>query len=127
MKWKRIRDHIDDNAHTENKLKKPKPRIIPWKSIPDSRRKNEVKIARLRFGRTRLTHRHYMSRGRPPECTYWGMTRLTTDHFLMNYQIIRPLRNQLKLPNDLQKLLGEECPVAPLIKYLDKIGVLDKL
>ena len=127
MKWQHIWDHIDDNALTENKLKKSKPKVIPWKSIPGSNRKNEVKLTRLRIGHTRLTHGYYMSRGRPPECTYCGMTPLTTEHFLTNCQTTRPLRNQLKLPNNLQKLLGEECSVAPLIEYLQKIRVFDEL
>ena len=126
-KWQHMWDHIDDNARTENKLKKSKPRVIPWKSIPGSNRKHEVKIARLRIGHTRLTHGHYMSRGRPPECTYCGTTPLTTDHFLMNCQTTRPLRDRLKLPNDPKKLLGEGCSVTPLIEYLHKIGVLDEL
>ena len=126
-KWQHHWDHIDTNAQSENKLKKSKPRVNPWKSIPGGNRKYEVKIARLRIGHTRLTHGHYMSRGRPPECTLCGMSPLTTEHILMNCHATRPLRNQLKLPNDLQRLLGEECPVVPLIEYLQEIAILDEL
>ena len=126
-KWQQQWDHIDINAQTENKLKKFKPRVNPWKSIPGGNRKYEVKIARLRIGHTRLTHGHYMSRGRPPECTFCGMSPLTTEHILMNCLSTRPLRNQLRLPNEPQGLLGEECPVAPLIEYLQKTNILDEL
>ena len=126
-KWQQQWDHIDIDAQTVNKLKKSKPKVNPWKSIPGGNRRYEVKIARLRIGHTRLTHGHYMSRGRPPECTFCGMSPLTTEHILMNCQTTRPLRNQLKLPNDPQRLLGEECPVTPLIEYLQEIEILDEL
>ena len=126
-RWQCLWDHVDDGAPFENKLKKVKPKVRPWNFIPGGNRKLEVKIARLRIGHTRLTHGHYMSRGRPPECIFCGMSPLTTKHFLIECQNTQPLRNQLGLPNDLQKLLGEECPVAPLVKYLQKIQILDEL
>ena len=126
-KWQQYWDNIDINALTQNKLKKSKPKVKPWKYIPGGNRKYEVKITRLRIGHTRLTHGHYMSRGRPPECTYCRMSPLTTEHFLLNCQMTLPLRNQLKLPSDLHKLLGEECPVTPLIGYLQTTGILDEL
>ena len=126
-KWQQLWDQIDNNALTENKLKKSKPKVKPLKFIPGGNRKYEVKITRLRIGHTRLTHGHYMSRGRPPECTLCGMSPLTTEHFLTNCQMTFPLRNQLKLPNNPQKLLGEECPVASLIEYLQKTGILEEI
>lgn len=126
-KWQHFWDHIDDETFAQNKLKGVKPKVTPWTYIPGGGRKYEVMIARLRIGHTRLTHGHYMSRGRPPECTFCGLSPLTTKHFLLDCQATQSLRNQLGLPNNLQKLLGEECPVAPLMKYLQRIGILDEL
>ena len=112
---------------TRNKLRQSKPNVKPWPNIPGGSRRIEAKITRLRIGHTRLTHGHYMSRGRPPECTYCGVSPLTTKHFLTECQSTLPIRQRLKLPSDLQKLLGEHCPVTPLINYLTELGILEDI
>ena len=110
-----------------NKLKRIKHQVRPWASIPGGNRRNEVKITRLRIGHTRLTNGHYLSRGRPPECAHCGTTPLTTKHFLTECRVTKHLRDQMNLPNDLQKLLGEKCPVDSLMNYLKEIRILDDI
>ena len=127
-RWQNRWDHIDDNiAHgnQRNKLRNTKPLVKPWPCVPGGNRKYEVKLTRLRIGHTRLTHGHFG--GRPPECSSCGISPLTTKHFLTDCQTTLPIRNLLKLPNDPKKLLGEQCPVAPLIRYLQEIEVLDEI
>ena len=126
--WQLRWDHIDDNVpngNQGNKLRNIKPFVKPWPSIPGGNRRYEVKITRLRIGHTRLTHGHFG--GRPPECTFCRMSPLTAKHFLIDCQTTQPIRNQLKLPSNLKKLLGEQCPVLPLINYLQEIQVLDEI
>ena len=112
---------------TYSKLKEVKPQVRPWSNIPGKERRNETKITRLRIGHSRLTHGYHMSRGRPPECTYCGVTPLTTKHFLIDCQITKHIRDRLKLPTKLSELLGEECPVTPLIEYLQELRILDDI
>ena len=104
-----------------------KPNVRSWTRIPGENRKYETKITRLRIGDTRLTIEYHMSRGRHPECPQCGKTLLTTEHLLIECRTTKHIGDQLKLQDDLRKLLGEECPTAPLIEYLKKLQVLDEI
>ena len=110
-----------------NKLKEIKPHVKAWPTTPGGNRKNETRIARLRIGHTRLTHGYLMDRGRPPECAHCGHSPLTTKHFLVECQMTQPMRTRLNLPNDLEKLLGESCPVRTLIQYLTELQIFDSI
>ena len=126
-----IRKHIlktwqDRWNRSNEKLRIVKPYVKPWVNIPGGNRKNEVKLTRLRIGHSRLTHGYYMSRGRPPECNHCRVP-LTIKHILINCQTTQSLRTQLKLPNNLQNLLGVDCPVTPLIEFLVKTQLLEEL
>ena len=103
------------------------PSVKPWSTIPGGNRKNETKITRLRIGHTRATHGYHMDRGRPPECIHCGESPLTVNHFLVQCQTTQPIRSRLNLPNNIRQLLGEKCPVLPLIEYLPEIGVFDEI
>ena len=128
-KWQTYWDHLDDGVEEDrrNKLKIVKPNVKPWNNIPGRNRKYETKITRLRIGHTRLTNSYHMSRGRPPECIYCGTSPLTTKHLLIECRATKNIRDRLKLPSDLQRLLGEKCPVTSLIKYLIELNVLDDI
>ena len=75
--------------------------VKPWVNIPGGKRKNEVKLTRLRIRHSRLTHDYYMSRGRPPECNHYRVP-LTINHILIDCQATQFLITQLNLPNNLQ-------------------------
>ena len=126
-----IREHIMEMWQSRwnqscEKLRTVKPHVKPWVNIPGGNRKNEVKLTRLRIGHSRLTHDYYMSRGRPPECNHCGVP-LTINHILIDCQATQPLRTQLKLPDNLQNLLGANCPVVPLVEFLVRTQILDEL
>ena len=136
-KWQSRWDRVnEENNGVENKLRRVKTSVYPWKNLPGGNRRNEVKIARLRIGHTRLTHGYRMKRGRPPDapdppdppsCSKCRESPLTVDHFLFNCRTTLPLRNRLKLPNTPEQLLGEQCPVPQLMEYLQTIGVLEEI
>ena len=130
-KWQSRLDRVDEETNrSENKLRRVKTSVYPWKFLPGSNRRNEVKIARLLIGHTCLTRGYLMARGRPreTECSKRIKSPLTVDYFLFNCRITLPLRNQLKLPNTLALLLCEQwCPVPQLMEYLQTIGILEEI
>ena len=111
-RWQSQWDHVDDDpSGNRNKLRIVKPNVKSWSKIPGENRKHETKITRLRIGHTRLTNGYHMSRGRPPECPQCGTAPLTTDHFLVECQTTKHIRDRLKLPDDLpQKTFGRGVP-----------------
>ena len=126
-----IRKHIlkiwqDRWDQSHQKLREIKPRVKPWVYLPGGNRRNEVKLTRLRIGHSRLTHGYYMSRGRPPECEHCR-TPLSIEHILLNCQATQYIRAQLRLPNNMQSLLGLDCPALRLIEYLIETQILDEL
>ena len=48
-------------------------------------------------------------------------------HLLLDCRITRSIRNELHMPYDPSELLREHCPVTTLIKYLQRIGILDEI
>ena len=56
-KWQSRWDRVNEGTNGgENKLRRVKTSVYPWKFLPGGNRRNEVKIARLSIGHTRLTH-----------------------------------------------------------------------
>ena len=108
------------------KLKPIKPSVKPWANLPGGSRRNEVKLTRLRIGHSRITHGYYMSRGRPPECEHCRVP-LSIKHILIDCQATQNVRTQLRLPENMQSLLGIDCPVTPLIEYLTRTQFLDEI
>ena len=70
VKWQSRWGRMNEGTNgRENKLGRVKTSVDPWKFLPGVNRRNEVKIARLRNGHTRLTQSCLMTHGRPPECS----------------------------------------------------------
>jgi len=53
---------------THNKLSAIKPSLTDWKTCNRKNRREEVVLARLRIGHTRLTHKHLFTRDAAPVC-----------------------------------------------------------
>ena len=104
-------------------LRQLKPTVGPWPPTNYEGRSGEAKISRLRIGHTRLTHGYYMSRTRPPECSKCRASPLTIQHILVDCQFYQPYRISHGLPNNYQAILGENCPVSKLIKFLKEIDI----
>ena len=118
-KWQELWDD------SQSKLKEVKPSVGPW-PIFTKRRDNTV-ITRLRIGHTNLTHSYLMSRGRPPEHPECCNVRLTVRHLLLECNKTEELRKKHRLPNDIKRLLGQECPKDRLFAFLTEANLLDKI
>ena len=109
--------------NSTTKLKRIKPTIKHWISAYNTDRSIEVKLARLRIGHTRLTHGHYMEKRAAPTCTYCPNKNLTVEHLLTECGVHRHTRETLRLPKKLEELLGEDCPIEKLYRYLTLTGL----
>ena len=89
----------------------------------EKNRKYETKITRLCIGHTRLTNGYHMFRGRPHGCIHLGKS-WPTNRLLIVCQTTKNIREQLELPSYLQRLLGEECLITSLIRYLILLNIL---
>ena len=63
------------------KLRKIKDSIYPWTTSCRRNRLEEVILARIRIGNTRLTHNHLLNDEPPPYCNYCVMP-LSVEHIL---------------------------------------------
>ena len=111
--------------NTEAKLKEIKPILAKWPI--HTNRKEDVIISRLRIGHTKLTHDYLMTRGRPPEQPMCCGSRLTVKHLLIECNKYHRERVKHKLPRKVEDLLGPNCPVENLMKYLKEIDVLNSI
>lgn len=122
---------------TGNKLRDIKDNTSPWKSSNQRIRQNEIVLARLRLGHTRLTHRYLMEGGRPPYCGDC-LVPLTIKHILAecpNYHQER-LRNfpgvtQFPPTEMLKYILAEQenvnFSINAVITFLTQLNILDKI
>ena len=97
-------------------LKVVKPETGEWLSSYRSSRRDEVVIARLRVGHTRLTHSGVIRSSTHDRCTSCDLP-LTVVHVLLRCNIYVDARRDLRLkcarlniPFDLRHLLGDEHP-----------------
>ena len=104
----------------------------PWK-YQDMKRSEEVSLCRLRIGHTRLTHGFLMSREPPPFCEDC-LVQLSVKHLLVECPSISEKRERYFTSckdSDgrflLSKILGEDCNVYNLFKFVKEIEILDKI
>nr|CAI5824517.1 unnamed protein product [Callosobruchus analis]CAI5837664.1 unnamed protein product [Callosobruchus analis] len=88
-------------------------------------RKEQVIIARLRIGHTRLTHSHILLNTRAPRCETCRC-QLSVAHILFECPAFAAARQQLMLPNNLTECL-EDAHMKNLIMYLKSIRLYWKL
>ena len=110
-----------------NKLREITTKIFPW-VYPSISRKEEVVLCRLRIGHTRLTHGHLMSGDPQPYCE-GCIVPLTIKHILLECPDFLEIRlRYLSHGKDgngnfnLVKLIGEECNIEKIFKFLDEAG-----
>ena len=108
------------------KLREVKPQLGNWKTIGNNR-KNQVILTRLRIGHTRFTHEYHMKKQPQPLCKDCNNQILTVKHFLLECPKHRTDRERYKLPDSMNKLLGESCPVERLFEFLDFMGLREEI
>ena len=119
--WQR---HWESSHH---KLKIIKPKIEQWKSSYNQNRRKEVILARMRIGHTRLTHKHHMEKTNPPMCDTCIDTPMTVKHILVECNKYNQQRIENEIPNQIEDLLGKQCQIDNLFKYLLDTKLLDQL
>lgn len=92
--WKYIDKKWQRHTPPTN-LKMIKKQTVEWMSSYRENRRDEVILARLRLGHTRLTHRHLMEREAPPICDECDV-RVTVEHVLLHCPKFQAQRRQLQ-------------------------------
>ncbi|XP_050499098.1 uncharacterized protein LOC126891791 [Diabrotica virgifera virgifera] len=104
------------------KLREIKKSIKPWPTLPTSRR-DQVILTRLRLGHTRLTNSHVFSYKQEPRCDNCE-EKLTIKHLLENCAALTPKRILYNIPNKLSDILGLQCNMSNLKRFLSAINIL---
>lgn len=103
-----------------NKLRNIKPQVGSWISSCRGSRREEVVLARLRIGHSRLTHGHLMARAPPPLCPSCQVP-ISVLHILTECLQYTASRTLFNLPTDLSILLSDSSPyISNIIKFLKK-------
>nr|CAI5819366.1 unnamed protein product [Callosobruchus analis] len=89
-------------------------------------REKRVKVHRLRFGHTALTHLFLLLGNDPPHCQRCGAP-LVVRHLLCECPILANLRRTFDLPDDLKACLNDPHSIERVLSYLRVIGVYWKL
>lgn len=110
--------HDHWSQQTNNKLRSIKNSPVPWSSANRASRQEEVALARLRIGHTRLTHSYLILRllG-PPSCHYCHFLPLTVDHFF-SCPILQNMRNAHSVPSSISALHNNTESITNSIAFL---------
>ncbi|XP_073979064.1 uncharacterized protein [Rhodnius prolixus] len=103
---------------SDNKLRLIKESVRSWDSSIRDNRREEVVVARLRIGHSRLTHGYLMCRQLPPLCETCN-TLLTVDHILVSCSRYKRHRKLHKIPPTVIEALGDDhLVVSNVLAYL---------
>lgn len=111
------------NQTQNNKLLKVKKDPIPWSTSNRKNRHEEIIIARLRIGHTRITHSYLLNNLPPPDCPKCQEKNLSADH-LFSCPALTSLRHSFSVPPDRTLALKNDPPkIENTILYLRKSGL----
>lgn len=108
-----------------SKLSEIKSTVKPWKFVP-RRRSEQVALTRLRLGHTRLTHEYLISKNPRPTCEVCN-SDMTVKHILIECNKYLTEKRKYQIPNTIKSILGEECSVQNVIKFLKDIKILNRI
>ena len=114
--------------NSTSKLRNIKPKIEEWESVHNSCRQYEIKLSRLRIGHTRLTQGYLMSRNeQQPKCNYATCRnqRMTVKHCLQECPQWREERRKHDVKGDIEKVLGKDCEVGKVMRFLKEIKMYE--
>lgn len=132
---KDMKNHIKNKSLAEwnskwhstsgNHLREVKNSVLPYKASFTGRRKDDVTLARLRIGHTKLTHSYLLEKKDPPVCT-WCNDRLSIKHLIENCPGTENARKTSGVPCNLREALADDQPSATnILKFLELLN-LDK-
>ena len=108
-----------------NKLHAIKPIIGNNPSFIRSLRREEIVIARLRIGHTRITHSYLLNREEQPFCIVCNQL-FTVKHILIDCVDFSQNRNKYFRANNLTQLF-QDVPVDSILSFLKDINLFNKI
>ena len=113
------------NNSVGNKLFEIKPVIGQSQPVERNVRQEEVVLARLRIGHTRITHSYLLKREEPPYC-FGCDTLFTVRHFLLECGDFSHIRNKYFHVDTIKQLLND-VPIDNVFLFLKEINLFNKL
>ena len=108
-----------------NKLKEIEPIVNHHRLVPKLSRREEIVLARLRIGHTRLTHSCLLKREERPYCIGCDTT-FTVRHFLLDCADFHRERRSLIQVNNLKDLF-KDVSVENILSFLKNINLFNKI
>ena len=108
-----------------NKLKEIEPIVNRHGSFPKLSRREEIVLARLRIGHTRLTHSYLFNRDQQPYCIGCD-TPFTVKHFLLYCADFDRERRSLFQADSLKNLF-KDVSVVNILSFLKNINLFNKI
>ena len=108
-----------------NKLKEIEPIVNQHRLVPKLSRREEIVLARLRIGHTRLTHSCLLKREERPYCIGCD-TPFTVRHFLLDCADFNRERRSLFQVNNLKDLF-KDVSVGNILSFLKNIDLFNKI
>ena len=108
-----------------NKLKEIEPIVNHHRLVPKLSRREEIVLARLRIGHTRLTHSCLLKREERPYCIGCD-TQFTVRHFLLDCADFNRERRSLIQVNNLKDLF-KNVSVENILSFLKNINLFNKI
>ena len=108
-----------------NKLKEIEPIVNHHRLVPKLSRREEIVLARLRIGHTRVTHSCLLKREERPYCIGCD-TPFTVRHFLLDCADFGRERRSLFQVNNLKDLF-KDVSVKNILSFLKNVNLFNKI
>ena len=113
------------NNSIGNKLLDIKPTIGEYQSVVRNIRREEVVLARLRLGHTRVTHSYLLQGEEHPQCVGCDAP-LTVRHFLLECGDFAQVRNNCFHVYNMKELF-QDIHIDSIMTYLRQINLFNKI
>ena len=113
------------NNSIGNKLLDIKPTIGEYQSVVRNIRREEVVLARLRLGHTRVTHSYLLQGEEPPQCVGCDAP-FTVRHFLLECGDFTQVRNNCFHVDNMKELF-QDIHIDSIMTFLRQINLFNKI
>ena len=113
------------NNSIGNKLLDIKPTIGEYQSVVRNIRREEVVLARLRLGHTRVTHSYLLQGEEPPQCVGCDAP-FTVRHFLLECGDFAQVRNNCFHVDNMKELF-QDIHIDSIMTFLKQINLFNKI
>ena len=126
-----INEYISDkwqtiwNGARFDKLREVEPIVKRPRVIHKLSRREEMVLARLRIGHTRITHSHLLKREDQPKCIGCD-TPITVKHFLLECTDFATERISYFQANNLKELF-KDVPIGKILSFLRQVNLFYKI